>query len=81
MSLFSRRRLLYAALILLLALDLLGLSAFVYAQGFGVEAPQVWVLATVVVLALWPLLVRLANAVFATAEPGRIVPEMGENIP
>lgn len=65
----------------LTALDLLGLAALLFNQGFGVAAPQVWVLATVVMLSALPLLYRLAEVVIALAARHKSGSFLGENIP
>ena len=76
-----RPRLHRIALIAFLALDLLGLVALVYDQLFSVEAPYLWVVSAVLVLAALPLLVRLADYVLAPPEDGDIVPTAGGKIP
>lgn len=77
----NRRRLLHAALVAFLAVDLLGLSSFAYSVLFGVDSPQVWLVASVPVLAMAPLLVRAADAVLTMAEDHEIIPMPGEKIP
>lgn len=76
-----RHRLLRYSLILFTALDLLGLSAFLFHQWFGVETPQVWVLAGVLTLSATPVLVHLVDTVLAAAAAVETIPFMGEKIP
>lgn len=77
----NRRRLLHAALVAFLAIDLLGLASFAYSVLFGVDSPQVWVVAAVLVVASSPLLVRAADAILEMAFDSEIVPMSGEKIP
>ena len=76
-----RHRLFRYGFVALTALDLLGLAALVFNQWFGVAAPQVWVLATVLVLTALPLLFRLADVVIALAARYESGSFLGEKIP
>jgi len=67
--------------VLLTALDLLGLSALVFNQWFGVASPQVWVLSAVVMLSALPLLYRLAEYVVGLASRYESGSFLGEKIP
>lgn len=63
------------------ALDLLGVAALVFNQGFGVASPQVWVLALVPTLSALPLLYRLSDVVIALASRYESGSFLGEKIP
>lgn len=76
-----RHQLLRSVLIALTALDLLGLSAFLFNQWLGVQHPQAWVLAGVVTASAAPMLVALVDRVFAAAAALETIPFAGEKIP
>jgi len=81
MSLPVRHHLIRGALVAFLAADLLGLAALLYDQLFSVEAPYIWVLSAVPVVAALPLLVRLADYVMLLARDDAMVRFPGEKIP
>jgi ABC-type nitrate/sulfonate/bicarbonate transport system permease component len=81
MSLPIRHHLIRGALVAFLAADLLGLAALLYDQLFSVEAPYIWVLSAVPVVAALPLLVRLADHVMLLAKDDPMVRFPGEKIP
>lgn len=76
-----RHHLLRSALIALTALDLLGLSAFLFNHGLGVQHPQVWVLAGVLTVSAAPMLVALVDRLLAAAAAFETIPFVGDKIP
>lgn len=75
------RRAAYWALVLFLAIDLLGAVALAYSLLFKVESPQLWIISAVLVVIVLPLLLRAADAIFAMAQDAHIVPMAGGKIP
>lgn len=71
----------YGSLVLLLAVDVLGLSAFFLDQWFDMGPGGVWLGAGVVTAVTLPGLLRLADKVFAAARAYRNIPVMGVKIP
>jgi hypothetical protein len=76
-----RHRLFRYGFVAFTALDLLGLAALVFNQWLGVAAPQVWVLAGVLMLSALPLLFRLADVVIVLAAKYESGSFLGGNIP
>lgn len=76
-----RHHLLRSALIALTALDVLGLSAFLFNHGLGVHHPQAWVLAGVLTVSAAPMLTALVDRVFAAAAVFETIPFVGDKIP
>lgn len=76
-----RRHLSHASLVLLLAADLLALTAFVLDQWLAIGSGWAWLLAAVVTLAAMPGLLWLSDKVFAAARATRTIPLTGESFP
>jgi len=76
-----RRRPSYRWLVLVLAIDVLGLAALLLHQWLGGPAWVAWAFAAGVCAALLPWLLRLADHVFIAARTPRTVPLMGEKNP
>ncbi|HRP86868.1 MAG TPA: hypothetical protein PLS34_05030 [Gammaproteobacteria bacterium] len=76
-----RRQLSRASLLLLLAVDLIALSALVMNQWLGLARGWSWLLGTVLGLALLPVLLRLVDRVLAAARAARNIPIAGGTFP
>ena len=71
----------YSSLVLLLAVDVLALSAFLLDQWLEMGPGWVWLVAGAVTAATMPGLLRLADKVFVAARAYRNIPVMGVKIP
>jgi len=67
MRALPRRHLSYASLAILLAVDLLALSALVLDQWLAIGRGWVWLLAAVLTLVMLPAVLRLVDQVFVAA--------------
>lgn len=76
-----RRQLSYASLVVLLAVDVLALTALLFNQWVAVMPAMSWLLASAVTAVTMPWLLKLADKVFDAARGGRNIPMMGEKIP
>ena len=76
-----RRHLSYASLVLLLAVDLLALTALVFDQWFAIGQGWSWLLAAGATAAALPLLLWLADRVFTAARTVANVAISGGTIP
>lgn len=76
-----RRHLSYASFVLLLAADVVFLSVLVLNQLFVIGQGWVWLIAMGVATAMTPMLLTLADRLFALARAARNIPFTGETFP
>ena len=77
----TRRRPSYRWLVLVLALDVLGLAALLLNQWLDAPTWVAWAYAAGLAAAVFPWLLKLADGVFSAARSSRTVPQMGEKNP
>lgn len=76
-----RRHLSYASLVVLLAADLLALSALVLNQWLGLDLGAAWLLAAAATVVALPALLWLADRVFVAARDAGNIAISGGTIP
>ena len=74
-----RRHLSYASFLALLVLDVVALLSFLMVQLLAVPLPVAWLAAGLLTVLAAPVLLRLADKVFATARSESTIPNTGES--